>query len=63
MDSIPELNDHCTCKGNCGVCLDAVGYDPEIVCPDCPLHGYSNLAKRRRRDILEELEKGTSSQE
>lgn len=63
MDSIPDLQPHCTCKGACGICQEAIGYDPETVCPDCPIHGYSNLAKRKRRTILEELEKGDSSQE
>ena len=27
----------CRC-GDCSICLETIGYDPEIPCPHCPLH-------------------------
>lgn len=55
MSAIPDIDEDCTCKSRCGICYDSVGLDPEIVCPDCPIHGDSNIAKKRRSEILERI--------
>lgn len=28
----------CTC-GDCGICVETIGDDPEIPCPHCKVHG------------------------
>lgn len=30
----------------CGICIETVGNDPEVECPDCPVHG--DRAKEQR---------------
>lgn len=55
-----DINEKCTCKGKCSVCVNAVGRSQAVYleCPHCPLHGHTLIAKRARRAIL-----GLSSQE
>jgi len=48
----PLHKNYCMCGGACGTCEDAVGYDEEVVCPDCPLHGYSPRSKIYRQEAL-----------
>lgn len=39
----PNVNPDCTCP--CGTCIDAIGFDPEASCPDCPIHGRMTFAE------------------
>lgn len=47
-----DLNEECTCNGNCDICQGAVGYDTQLVCPDCIIHGWTTVAKARRQEHL-----------
>jgi hypothetical protein len=51
----PLNKEHCTCNGRCGTCVEAVGFDEDLVCPYCPIHGEGPIAKRRRQIILENI--------
>lgn len=38
-----DEDDECTCmsRGNgCSTCYETIGWDTEMDCPSCPLHGY-----------------------
>jgi hypothetical protein len=58
MDKLPDISNECTCNGNCSVCVNAVGRSQAVYleCPDCPIHGKTDVAKSHRTEILKNLE-------
>ena len=59
VESLPQevsdsLNGECGCNGKCSVCVNALGRSQAVYqeCPDCIIHGDSELAKAKRREYL-----------
>ena len=44
MTSQDEQPDHTFEECTCGTCMETIGYDPEIPCPDCPYHSEPRRA-------------------
>ena len=52
----------CTCMSRgygCPICLDAIGWDPEVNCPNCPVHAEPSRRVDKRltdTECADELE-------
>jgi len=54
LTHIPDINEDCTCDGRCHICKFSSPGEL-VICPDCPIHGWTPTARRKRGEILERI--------